>query len=219
MKEKFPPYGELENKKEHIMSNVPFFQQEITEKNYSKNGFDSYEEAKHWERRSCGVVCLKMVINYFYPNLNVSIRELIIRGLEKNAYKEKTGWIHRGLVELGEEYGLEGGIESIGENIEKIRDHLVDKKLVLASVAFGLKVGRKYTKSDGSVRVTRKGGHLVVIYGVTEKNNKVEKLLLHHTSPQHSYEWANFEINRAEFLECFSKDGNIIFFKKRCDDK
>ncbi|MFZ2226811.1 MAG: C39 family peptidase [Candidatus Moraniibacteriota bacterium] len=212
MKEKFLPFSELENRREYIISNVPFFQQEITKENYSKNGFDSYEEAKHWERRSCGAVCLKMVINSFYPDLNVSTKELIARGLEKNAYKEKIGWIHQGLVELGEEYGLVGGRESIGENIEKIKDHLIDKKLVVASVAYGLKVGRKYTKSDGSVRITRRGGHLVVIYGVTERNNKVEKLFLHHTSPQNSYEWANFEINRAEFLECFSEAGNIIFF-------
>lgn len=217
IKEKSFILGESNNEKKYIIDNVPFFQQEITEENYSQNGFDSYEEAKHWERRSCGVICLKMVINFFYPNLKVSTKELIGMGLEKNAYKEKLGWIHQGLVDLGGEYGLEGGRESVEENIEKIRDHLVNKELVLASVAYGLKVGRKYTKSDGSARVARRGGHLVVIYGVVEKNNKVEKLFLHHTSPQSSYEWANFEIDRSEFLECFSEAGNIIFFKKGLD--
>ncbi len=209
--------SKFENEKKYIIDNVPFFQQEITEENYSQNGFNSYEDAKYWERRSCGVVCLKMVINFFNPDLKVSTKELINRGLERNAYKEKTGWIHQGLAELGEEYGLVGGRESIGENIERIKDHLINEELVIASVAYGLKVGRKYTKSDGSARVTRRGGHLVVIYGVTEKNNKVEKLFLHHTSPQSSYEWESFEIDCSEFLKCFSEAGNIIFFSKKND--
>ena len=212
----FPPV-ELENEKKYIIGDVSFFQQEITKENYNQNGFSSYEEAKNWERRSCGAVCLRMVIDFFYPDLKVTTKELINKGLAREAYREKIGWIHHKLVEIGEEYGLKGGKESIGENIEKIKDHLINKEIVLASVSHGLEVGREYRRIDGSIKTVRRGGHLVVVYGAMEKNTMVDKLYLHHTSPDSSYEWANLEVDRSKFLKCFSEAGNIIFFSKKND--
>jgi hypothetical protein len=207
--------SEIKNESEKtIIESVPFFKQEITKDSYQENGFDSYEEAKHWENRSCGIVCLKMIIKALKPELTPTTKELLEIGLKKHAYEERKGWIHKGLIEIGKEYGLEGNRESVGEDIEKIKKHILNKQLVIASVSHGFEVGKKYKLEDESIYIVPKGGHLVVIFGVEEKNNLVDKLFLHHPSSYKDYEWPNYEISKDVFLKSFSEAGNIIYFGK-----
>lgn len=215
MKEKNEAIFENQNEsRKIIIEPVPFCKQQITRGNYREAGFVSYEEAKHWENRSCGIICLKMVIKALKQDLMPTTKELIEVGLKKHAYDERKGWIHRGLLEIGKEYGLNGNRESIGEDTEKIREHLIKKQIVIASVSHGFEVGKEYELEDGSIYTVPKGGHLVVIYGVKENNGLSDKFFLHHPSSYEDYEWPNYEIDRENFLKSFSKAGNIIFFEK-----
>ncbi|HAT68831.1 MAG: hypothetical protein A2481_04390 [Candidatus Yonathbacteria bacterium RIFOXYC2_FULL_47_9] len=56
-----------------------------------------------WQKRACGVVCLKMLLDargIQTPPLD----EMIQDGVTLGAYSE-NGWLHDGLIELGAKYG------------------------------------------------------------------------------------------------------------------
>ena len=211
-------FENLFNKKTEIkdgsyhIEGVPFFTQRLDEETYEQEGFESSDEAKHWSSRICGIACLKMVLLTKFPEKKIPLKELLSQGKDIGAYEENKGWIHRGLVNLGKKYGIEGGRESVGDDIEKIAKHIQSKELVIASVTVGFEAGKEYKLEDGSSYIMPKGGHLVVIYGVDVNDGKVVRLLLHHPSSEEDYEWQNRIVSREEFLNSFSSKGNIIYF-------
>ncbi|MGB2580641.1 MAG: C39 family peptidase [Minisyncoccia bacterium] len=60
-------------------------------------------EDKEWQQRACGVACLKMLLESSGGEPS-SIDEMIKDGVALGAYSE-NGWLHDGLVTLGEKYG------------------------------------------------------------------------------------------------------------------
>lgn len=56
-----------------------------------------------WQSRACGVVCLKMLLESKGVK-TPSIDEMIKDGVVLGAYSE-NGWLHDGLIALGEKYG------------------------------------------------------------------------------------------------------------------
>lgn len=62
-----------------------------------------------WPRRACGIVALKMLLDYLSPRTRrMSIDNLIAFGLAREAYIPGVGWKHHGLAKLAEEFGLQG---------------------------------------------------------------------------------------------------------------
>mgnify|MGYP001603265812 CR=1 FL=1 len=194
-----------------VIEGVPFFSQRVDDANYKQEGFSSLKEAVYWSERICGIACVKMVVKAFMPEKDVRLNDLLDRGLEAVAYREDVGWIHQGLIDLARLFGLNGGRKSVGENIEKIGEYVINHKVVIASVTVGFEAGKEYKKEDGSYYKMQKGGHLVVVFGVEVENGKVKNLLLHHPSSWQSYEWHHHKISREDFLGSFSKKGNIIY--------
>lgn len=111
---------------------------------------------RFWQNKSCGIVCVKMIIDYFHPDNLTTLSSLIKEGLVIDGFT-KEGWSHHSLVILLRNHGVmaysqefrsheidletkEGRKSSYEENfiqkgIEKIKENL-DKKLpVIASVS------------------------------------------------------------------------------------
>jgi len=95
---------------------------------------------KSWQRRSCGIVALKMVLEYWKtPNTTIpSLSHLIQEGHECGAYIKNIGWKHKGLVDLGKKYGLRGknydwAKKKPHEALQKLI-HLVTQYPIIASV-------------------------------------------------------------------------------------
>jgi len=193
---------------------VPFFSQRLNEDNFQNEGFANLDEAKHWSERICALACLKMILKKNFHDRGFPLAELLKKGKEIRAYREDVGWLHQGIADLSTKYGLYAKRESIGSNLEKLGQHILHNELVIASVSVGFEAGKEYPEEDGSIYIVPRGGHLVVVFGAEVKNGEIKKLKLHHPSSEKEYEWPNFEIDRTDFLKSFSKDGNIIIFRK-----
>jgi len=64
-------------------------------------------EWQSWQKKSCGVASLAMVINFYEPGAS-SAQNLLEEGLDAEAYIKNAGWTHKGLVSLSKKYGLIG---------------------------------------------------------------------------------------------------------------
>src|SRR5207244_292126 len=80
----------------------------------------------NWNIRSCGVACLKMVLD-FRRVKTPDLYDLVKLGESKGAYGP-NGWIHDKLIELAKNFGVEmrreekiefeSGVAKIAENIK-----------------------------------------------------------------------------------------------------
>jgi len=197
-----------------LIPNVPFHSQRLDSSNFQTEGFPTLEDARHWTPRICGLACLKMVISAF-TGKTITLYELLQTGLEMNAYREKIGWIHQGLVNIAKRYQLVAGRESIGHDISKIYDHLSAGRLVIPSVSPGLEGGKIYQLKSDEQYVVPRSGHLVVVYGANVVDNQLHNLMLHHPSSEKDYEWPEISFSIDDFLKSFSEKGNIIFISRK----
>ena len=60
-----------------------------------------------WQKLSCGIADLAMIINFYKPGA-VLPETLLREGIHRGAFIAGAGWSHRGLVNLARPYGLEG---------------------------------------------------------------------------------------------------------------
>ena len=80
---------------QNIIPDVPFFSQFA----------DILSPA--WQKVGCGVTSLAMIIEYYKPD-TVSVNTLLKQGIANGAYSKKSGWTYKGLISLGNKYGLDG---------------------------------------------------------------------------------------------------------------
>ncbi len=96
---------------------VPYYSQKIDVKDLG------------WKNRACGIVCLKMAMD-FYKKDTPSLDELIKIGVETGAYS-LSGWIHQGLIDIAEKFGLRMVREEFRSDdfaeAEKLREKGINK--------------------------------------------------------------------------------------------
>jgi len=59
-----------------------------------------------WQKRSCGIVCTKMVLNYLKPDNKELIDDLIEEGVIVGGYNSDHGWNHESIVRLLRNRGI-----------------------------------------------------------------------------------------------------------------
>lgn len=59
-----------------------------------------------WKKIGCGIASLAMILDYYKPA--VSVDTLLARGIARDAYLSNAGWTYKGLIDVGQEYGLTG---------------------------------------------------------------------------------------------------------------
>jgi hypothetical protein len=67
-------------------------------------------DAEHdlqWSHRICAICSLWMLLKLHDSKFNVSVMDLVKRGLAKDGYLESVGWKHATIVELAKDFGLE----------------------------------------------------------------------------------------------------------------
>jgi uncharacterized protein YvpB len=115
-------------------------------------------ENKDWQGKSCGIVALKMLLDYWMDNPNEKpekFEELIDEGLGYGGYVPGLGWAHKELAIMAKGYGLDGqsfdwSDEHTDIAFNKTVPHLTNHP-VMVSI-------HKDLKEDGP-------GHLVVLTG------------------------------------------------------
>lgn len=175
---------------------VPFYPQYLPHGDAPLEGFDSFEEMKFWEKKACGIVCLKMILEAFTGQQH-TVGELLKCGLDLQAYSEK-GWIHEGLARIGRLYGLEGQAHRHA-GFKDIAVEAGEGHLCMASVT------PRFTFEPVEGVRYGKGGHLVVVVDVEGQD-----LIVHHPSFHPDFNWPGLRISAEEFENYFS--GNFISF-------
>jgi len=160
-----------------------------------KFGAKNNKDFNYWAWRACGIADLQMILKTeLKSKFDKNTMQLINEGLKLNGYdiKNDIGWYHKALVSLGEKYGVNGQLVNF-ISINQIAKFVLENKYILASL-----------KSSS-------GGHLVLIYGFTIKNNKVINLIIHDPYTYNNIGKSN-TLNKKDFVKKSKKRG-IVFNK------
>lgn len=175
---------------------VPYYSQKIDVKD------------SEWKDRACGITCLKMVLN-FYGKGAPALDELIELGVESGAYG-KSGWIHQGLVDVADRFGLT--IESrefkSGDESESLREEGVRQiiKSLKEGVPVLVSVVKKFKYSDKF--------HMVVLVGTEGDEENPEGFYYHDPDADAEKEGENLFVS----IEMFRKHWRrMAIFVKRFD--
>lgn len=113
-------------------------------------------ENDFWQGRSCGIVSLAMIFEYY--GVNVSLEDLIETGLRVDGYIDGVGWKHDAIVELAKGEGFESHrVED--DSIESLIESLNRSEPVIVSI---------YRDFD-----LENGGHLAVLNGYFENDGEL----------------------------------------------
>jgi len=74
---------------------------------------------KDWQPRACGLVCLKMILD-FYEVDTPEINQFLKVAIERKSFG-KSGWIHDKFLELAKSYSLEAFRKEFNDTEEGIR--------------------------------------------------------------------------------------------------
>lgn len=182
---------------ETLIEDVPFFSQHPGD----DHDFPNAELAAYWRLRGCGIACLRMVIAGAAadPVVNSSYWSLVKEGLDRGMYNDR-GWIHQGLVEMAQDYGVAGSSRRRTTIVEVAGD-VQSGRLVIASVTLCFRGGQK--KPSGGTY--EKGGHLVVVNGAdVDEKQRVRRLRVHHPSASLHNNWQSRWITVEAFERSFS---------------
>ena len=172
--------------------NVPFYTQRTTD--FRAEGYFSEEEALYWQPRGCGIASLRMIIDGIRTSQGKNCVEpqgtMIYKGLERHAYVEELGWIHRGLVDLAKDYDIEGESHRKA-SVEDVIQAINHGMLCMASVSV-------------LFNQEKRGGHLIVVKGYETENGKVCNLIVNHPSSNEKYNWENYSVSLEHFRNSFS---------------
>lgn len=139
----------------------------MTIKRYIVPEYSQYLDirSKQWNWRSCGIVSLFMVLAFWDPTLKrTDIPRLIKYGIASGAYREGVGWTHQGLLDMATALGF------VGKRFDLFkRDDDAAFKTLLTHLKKGPVIVSIYKDFDPQ----KGGGHLLVVTGYKEQNNKI----------------------------------------------
>ena len=190
---------------------IPFYSQQVSQKTYRQDGFDSFDEALSWEKRGCGIASVRMIIDGFQNEIGQkhcgSHGEMIHVGLKLNAYKENIGWIHQGLCNLAANFDIQGQAFR-GKTVLDLQQEIEKGNPCIASVTPRFAGGQM--NEEGEVYKT--GGHLIVVMGTVTEGEELKAFIVNHPSCFENCNWEKFEVDVDRFAASFS--GNFITFWK-----
>ncbi len=156
--------------------------------------YSQYSDAieKDWQDRSCAIVCLQMVLD-FYENkiepmdlikegLFIS-KDLIERGRETEGYTSKFGWGHELLVTLLRNHGL----PSYKQDFRSVKFDLLNSSFLKSDFEFkifefGINKIKENLLNNKPIIISlskdidnkKTSGHMVVVYGFEEDEEKIK---------------------------------------------
>ena len=122
-----------------------------------------------WKARSCGIVCLKMVMDYYKPD-NRKIIDLVNEGVAKGGYCQ-YGWIHNVLVKMANERGLMASRKEYKSQDDKERKKL--ERAAIKEITSCLKDNQPVIVSAVRNFSETDKFHLVVLTGFEKKGRGI----------------------------------------------
>ena len=196
-----------------MIRDVPFYRQDWNLDDWKTMGFESRDDANYWKWSSCGVLCLKMAVDFFYKRMgrpeSGGIVEYIRIGRESEYYSDNRGWSHQGLAEFARKFQL-GGVNKENFCNQSIIECIDKGNLVLASVKTGFINKKNWLEK---IFFWKKwGGHIVVVLGYKIVGGKIAGYYVHHTSVFPELNWENKFISWEKFKDVFT--GRVVIISK-----
>ncbi|MFH0846053.1 MAG: C39 family peptidase [Patescibacteria group bacterium] len=149
---------------------------------------------EHWQKRMCGLVCLKMVLD-FYKVQTPDLKKFLELALQKEAYHNPNGWIHDKLLEIAKDFGRKNSYrkEKI-EDIHELVNFLMENKPVIVSIR-----AKKFKEEfDGKF-------HQVVLVGL-ERDEQGKILGFYYHDPDYlNQEGKNLFVSLEDFEQYWRK--------------
>ena len=191
-------------------ANIPYYSQK--REFLLKEGSLNSSQINKWENSLCGLMCACMVLNQFRTK-SITVAELLNRSDSAGAFNERRGWVHKGLVSLMGEYGIEGLSKKVSDLSELYS--LMDKgDLIMASVS------PNYLRPELKEDQNERNGHLIVIVGMTLNESGNYGLFVNDPSSEAADGGQRLLVDGTIFKQSFS--GNVIVFnnpKSKQDEK
>jgi len=153
-----------------------------------------YKDVKDeaWQKRACGLVCLKMVLD-FHKVKTPETNEFLKIALDKEAFGE-SGWVHEKLLGLAKDYGMEAFRKESMEDEQELKDFLDKGNPVIVSIK-----ARKFSvEFEGKF-------HQVVLIGYDENG------FYYHDSDYRNGEGKELFVSKDKFREYWRKMAIFIF--------
>ena len=118
---------------------------------------------KYWMPRACGIVALKMVLDFYLPAGKAGKKDIppimeLINSCEKAGGYGKSGWFHDALVSLAKSFGFESS-----------RKEKMDTDIGTEEIVGHLKEGRPVLISAVKYILGQTKFHMVVVIGLKKK--------------------------------------------------
>jgi hypothetical protein len=172
-------------------------------------GAASPQEYAHWAMRSCGVVCIKMAVEGITGKPHGKVMDWVKAGLSLDGYiadrrndrPVEVGWKHATLARLAAGHGCHAELVA-DQTLADLARHIRAGRLLIASVTSEL---------GEDAPLTRRNGHLVVVYGLTlDEQGAAQSVTLHNPSGRTAALQAGAIIAVERFAEGFSGRGIVI---------
>jgi predicted double-glycine peptidase len=138
-----------------------------------------------WQKRSCGIASLSMIVNYYLPDATTPNKVLRETLAVPGAYINSIGWTYAGLIATGEKYGLQG----VAYDLKDTKDAL---SKLSTSLHEGPVIASVHYKFDPKNPVP----HLVVLDGIDDE-------YVYYNDPAESA--SNKKISIAKFSAAWKK--------------
>lgn len=172
--------------------NIPYYSQ-LSTPDWEARGFASLEEAEYWQTRSCGIACIKMVLDNHKEHRGQKFADLVKEMEDKGVYKDGVGCVHQGIVDQFNARGIDSQRMKI-DTPEKFKKLIDQDNIFIVSIGAGFIDGKK-------------NGHLVPVIGyTTDKDDNIISLIVHNTSSYHGWQWSEKEIDVGRFMNHFSNN-------------
>lgn len=118
-----------------------------------------------WQERGCGIVALKIVLDYWHSkdenNTSLPLEDILELALALGAYKEGIGWSHSGLAELAAQLGYRAWNRDLPHEFKGVTptQAIMILREDIANGPVLVSIWKNYDP-------TQKGGHIVVAHAM-----------------------------------------------------
>lgn len=186
-----------------------FFEKQMStllDPHWAESGAFSVEEYVYWTNRACGAACVKMAVEALggaqrslveWARHGAAMGGYLSEKREESSFVER-GWLHRTLAEMIQEEGF------FAETRRLTADDfipIIEKGgMIIASVSH--EIGTNHP-------ITKRGGHLVLVFGAIVEDEKLTAIILHNPSGRTDNLRAAARIPIQRFLSAFSGRGIV----------
>ncbi len=155
------------------------------------------EHDPQWSHRICAICSLWMLLKLHDSKFNVSVMDLVKKGLAKDGYLESVGWKHAAIVGLAKDFGLEL------QYANKFFYSSEEKESGLLIINRNLENGQPVLVSvHGS-----QDSHVLVVHGFKESEGKIIGYYIQ--DPDGRVRGHNYFLTKSEFITSWR--GGLIY--------